>query len=505
VASSDILTTGTNIGGVSGDFLASVSLWFKPSTVTSATSQHLFIHTSQYAVAKSFAVSMYEDEIIVGHGGTNNSYNNGSIGANEWYHVVAIKKGTGAVSNNIYEIYLNGTKLTLTNSAGTDVMNVSSDQAIIIGSANESAVNYEQFVGKISNVKYYPGVVLTAEEVKTLYDMGRSGSVTNPQPLHIAAPVQVEKTLRIPIDNTDTGAYTVGMIRYNQDLGKIQVHDGSVWLTVGGVSAIGGTVTNAGGYTIHTFTSSGTFTVLSGGDVEYLVVAGGGAGGSDRGGGGGAGGMLTGTLTPILPGSYTITRGGGATDVDEYSTSSGTNSSIGSLVTAFGGGGGGGEGGRGANGGSGGGGGYGGGFGSGTDGQGNRGGAGYNGTGYRTAGGGGGAGGPGKDGSSNGTNAGVQRPDGGPGIASSISGTSLFYAGGGGGGRTDVDSAGVNGGGSGVGGSGVGGSGATSVYGTGLNGTHYRGGGGGGGGKTDAGNANGGHGGRGIVIIRYLT
>jgi hypothetical protein len=209
VASSDILTTGTNIGGVSGDFLASVSLWFKPSTVTSATSQILFIHTSAYAAAASFLVNIYEDQIAVGHGSTNNSYKDGSLVANEWYHVVAIKKGTGAVSNNIYEIYLNGTKLALTNGAGTAVMNVSSDQAIIIGGAREVAVNTEQFVGKISNVKYYPGVVLTADEAKRLYDMGRLGNVIA-QPVHIAAPlyapgtiVQVESSTK-----TDTSSTT---------------------------------------------------------------------------------------------------------------------------------------------------------------------------------------------------------------------------------------------------------------------------------------------------------
>ena len=39
------------------------------------------------------------------------------------------------------------------------------------------------------------------------------------------------------------------------------------------ITATGGTVTTAGGKTIHTFTSPGTFTVTSAsGDVEYLVV-----------------------------------------------------------------------------------------------------------------------------------------------------------------------------------------------------------------------------------------
>jgi len=42
--------------------------------------------------------------------------------------------------------------------------------------------------GSLSQFKLYD-CALTAEEVKTLYDMGRLGSVANPQPLHIAAPL----------------------------------------------------------------------------------------------------------------------------------------------------------------------------------------------------------------------------------------------------------------------------------------------------------------------------
>ena len=47
------------------------------------------------------------------------------------------------------------------------------------------------------------------------------------------------------------------------------------------ITATGGTITYSGGMTIHTFTSSGTFTVLTapgGATVEALVVAGGGGG-----------------------------------------------------------------------------------------------------------------------------------------------------------------------------------------------------------------------------------
>ena len=42
------------------------------------------------------------------------------------------------------------------------------------------------------------------------------------------------------------------------------------------MAATGGTVTTDGDYKVHTFTSSGTFTVTTGGPMEYLVIAGGG-------------------------------------------------------------------------------------------------------------------------------------------------------------------------------------------------------------------------------------
>ena len=44
-------------------------------------------------------------------------------------------------------------------------------------------------------------------------------------------------------------------------------------------SATGGTITYSGGYTIHTFTTNGTFTPSASGNVEVLVVGGGGGGG----------------------------------------------------------------------------------------------------------------------------------------------------------------------------------------------------------------------------------
>jgi hypothetical protein len=69
-------------------------------------------------------------------------------------------------------------------------------------------------------------------------------------------------------------------------------------------SVTGGTITTAGGYRIHTFTTVGTSTfayTFSGGSVngatvsfpiEYLLAAGGGGSGGAHSGGGGGGGIV---------------------------------------------------------------------------------------------------------------------------------------------------------------------------------------------------------------------
>lgn len=279
------------------------------------------------------------------------------------------------------------------------------------------------------------------------------------------------------------------------------------------------------GYSIHTFKTSGTFTVTEGGTVEYLIIGGGGGGGSDMGGGGGAGGYLAGSTT-LTAGTYNIVIGAGGTGApagaSQVRGSNGANTvAIG--LTAFGGGGGAsqhnGAGAPAGDGGSGGGGSggrlsgasYGGLPGNGTLGQGNDG---------ATSGvlwfpgGGGGAGA-----------AAVQTGNlvahGGIGIENNILGTSYYWAAGGGGGgySTYGGNGGLGGGGGGAprGTSGFGGgsalnSGSDAEIGTTSAQTNKKGGsagentgsGGGGGSHYNATN-DGGNGGSGIVIIKYMT
>ncbi|MFZ2522319.1 MAG: glycine-rich domain-containing protein [Minisyncoccia bacterium] len=256
----------------------------------------------------------------------------------------------------------------------------------------------------------------------------------------------------------------------------------------------GGTITNVGANTVHTFTSSGTFECSSAGtgNVDYLVVAGGGGGGgANSAGGGGAGGVRMGTSLSFS-GSSSVTVGSGGTGgADTGVTGSNGSDSVWNSIISIGGSGGGGNtapSNAGTNGGSGGGNaGFGTGLaGSGIVGQGNDGGVGADNP--FPSGGGGGAGSTGQAGT------GFQSGSGGAGIVSSISGSAIYYGGGGGGGSSSQGSL--------YGLGGIGGGGNGGELGNPTLGVANTGGGGGGSGSA---NTVGASGGSGIVILSYVT
>lgn len=258
------------------------------------------------------------------------------------------------------------------------------------------------------------------------------------------------------------------------------------------IVATGGSITTDGDYKIHTFTSSGTFTVtkigydLTYGDkVEYLIVAGGGGGSGSAnvsatqitGSAGGAGGLVANEAydQTVTAQEYTIIVGEGGPG-HGYSLSGedgGDSSTFGH--TADGGGGGGSYNGNGRNGGCGG-----GSTGYTSPGSGTQGGDGDNSlnTDY---------GGPGGGMNENGGTDGTY--DGGDGVSNDITGASITYGGGGSGG------VGVAGG--------EGGGGASGNESGGGDGTDGLGGGGGAGFDSSSSGVLGGDGGNGVVIIRY--
>jgi len=280
----------------------------------------------------------------------------------------------------------------------------------------------------------------------------------------------------------------------------MKTYSGSQWDQMSNkFSATGGTISSVGIYKVHTFTSSGTFTVEASGTIDICIVAGGGGGGGSTAGGGGAGGMRVITSLGVTTGTINIIVGAGgiggriATAGVPNNTNGGNSSfSQGSLISLGGGYGASGRtsGARSASsGGSGGGGGWYSGnsihpmpYGAGTSGQGNRGGTMNSGGSYGGSGGGG-------AGAIGGTWPSPRT--GGAGAANNYrTGSNIYYAGGGGGG----DASGTATGGTGGGGTG-------STHGTAGS---VNTGGGGGGGATYQNNPGGGAGGSGIVIIRYI-
>jgi hypothetical protein len=234
--------------------------------------------------------------------------------------------------------------------------------------------------------------------------------------------------------------------------------------------------------------------------VEYLVVAGGGSGGHAHGGGGGGGGSRTGSLGIQTDTNYTVTVGAGAAGKATRGRGNNGSNSIFGSISATGGGGGGSQdqASEGISGGSGGGGGN-ATSGSKAGGAGNAGGyspvEGYAG-GSAAAGsawvsaGGGGAGGIGAPASGSTPGAG------GIGVISSITGSSVYYAGGGGGCGENSGTGGAGGAGGGTAGSGGtdGSSSAAANTGGGSGGTRD---------QPGTGLTPSGSGGSGVVILKY--
>ena len=293
------------------------------------------------------------------------------------------------------------------------------------------------------------------------------------------------------------------------------------------LSAYGGTTSEYGIYKVHTFTTSGNFSVTAnGGDVDVFIVGAGAAGGGDFGGGGGAGNAYSTSGRTVSPNTnYPITIGGGGVGGTSIGGNGSNTNAFG--VVASGGGGGG----RhnlatpvgGANGGGGGGdssrSGAVGSIASYADWTNHGGFSGGNGT-QHAGGGGGGAGGAGVAGTTSAAG------NGGLGHANDFNGSSLYWAAGGGGGTYGI-SLGGDGGDGGIGGGGggsvqqtseSGGTGGSSSLNSGEDGSAgnghtptnnsdggsagaHTGSGGGGAGYM---NMTGGNGASGIVIVRYL-
>jgi len=485
----------------------SVSLWF--NTTMSGRGQ-LFSYFASTDVGEDYVQTFISSGKVFFYvrGGsgtyptaeTSSTYNDG-----DWHHMVFTWEGTGEDAYLIMDD---------TETISDTTSGISADIATInypyLGVTSELKLDY---IGKIDEFGVWTKV-LTSTEITALYNSGNG--ITYPFQTYEADPPTYSLN---STDSTAAGASIEHRLKWNSTEGlsgySFSFCNGSN-CDSSGEAATGGTITTDGLYTIHTFTSNGTFTVSENiSSASVLVVAGGGGGGggytSPGGGGGGAGGLIYKYANRTIANeSYSVVIGsGGAGGVADTGSGnyvksvSGKDSSFSTFVAVGGGGGGAFNGVSGQVGGSGGGMAYiTGAAGAGTAGQGYGGGDGADHS--QNGGGGGGASEVGGDASDTvGTVPGL----GGDGLEINISGTNTNYSGGGGAGLGyNGNTAETN---IAAGGAGGGGAGGENTAGNldGVDGTDALGGGGGGGGgiintNTDA---DGGDGGNGVVVIRYLT
>jgi hypothetical protein len=180
----DLFVARDNISGVSGDILATISLWFKTDDTTQTTGMTMFEIGNSNTNFKKLRIFLYQDDVYMGIGSTSYVYApSNDVIRGKWTHVVGIKKSTGAIGtgsinsshNSVFEIYIDGVKKAVTSWTGTGILNLDREnQMITVGAGSTNSITrYNGFDGHISNVKFWGGVALTDSEVKTLYDMGR--------------------------------------------------------------------------------------------------------------------------------------------------------------------------------------------------------------------------------------------------------------------------------------------------------------------------------------------
>jgi hypothetical protein len=178
--SGDYIDTGVLSPSLAGAHPHSVSVWFKTNTTVSGTLQFVTCLGEKNGTTtdRRFSAIRVNGSSLQFWQWSNDLSKSGVISAGVWYHVVAVYLG-GGTSQSTMLMYLNGEQITSWDADTTDggALGLVSPSFAVGEDIGRSGYNFN---GQISKPLVYD-TVLTAGDVKTLYDMGRGDSyhVTN--------------------------------------------------------------------------------------------------------------------------------------------------------------------------------------------------------------------------------------------------------------------------------------------------------------------------------------
>jgi hypothetical protein len=142
----------------------SMSAWIKMGSQTGLNS---IMHIGTFDTSKESRIFTQNNVLNATIFGSTVAANSNGLSPGRWYHIVYTFMG-GTFNTTNVKLFIDGTSvvLTQTQTAATSAL---TGKTITIGSVSTGG---EYFKGDISNPKLYD-TALTAEEAKTLYDMGR--------------------------------------------------------------------------------------------------------------------------------------------------------------------------------------------------------------------------------------------------------------------------------------------------------------------------------------------
>ena len=223
----------------SGNIDYSVSLWFNPTTVNVARWRAIFsigvLDRTQPTDNNGDEISLFvntgTNALHLQNGG--DTMNTGALNAGQWVHIVVTYDGTNR------KIYLDGS---LSISGGYTTLNLPKEMLIRLAQSIPSGgVEQDEYMDcKISNFKTWFGAALTAEEVKTLYDMGRCDEghhVVNFSKTRVGIGLGDGEVPRGALDVRDVGIFNNSIVlgdRSRNYLGVSGVKGGNILVNQGG-------------------------------------------------------------------------------------------------------------------------------------------------------------------------------------------------------------------------------------------------------------------------------